>query len=92
MANAFARDVERHLEENTEKNTGRYPTWRADGLGGHVGGGENDEVVSLGSVDWPASEALRRFDGSTSSPQAKLTAGIVQGRPLALQKRGTNAT
>ena len=47
------RDVERHLEENT----GRYPTWRADGLGGRVGGGENDKVVSLGSVDRPASEA-----------------------------------
>ena len=22
-----------------------------------MGGGENDEVVSLGSIDWPASEA-----------------------------------
>ena len=46
--NAFAGDgstwltagVERHLEGNT----GWYPTWRADGLGGLVGGDENDEV------------------------------------------------
>ena len=34
-----------------------YSTWRADGLGGHVGGGENDGVFSLVSVDWQASEA-----------------------------------
>ena len=34
-----------------------YSTWRADGLGGHVGGVENDEVFSLVSVDGQASEA-----------------------------------
>ena len=34
-----------------------YSTWRADGLGGHVGGVENDEVISLVSIDRPASEA-----------------------------------
>ena len=43
--------------EHRTVNIEWYTTWRADGLGGHVGGVENDEVISLVSIDRPASEA-----------------------------------
>jgi len=40
----------------------------SNGLGGRVGRGENDEEVSLDSIDWPASEALRHCSGQAAGP------------------------